>query len=285
MNPNGAGLNHMTISLNGPLVLAGAGKMGGAMLAGWLKRGLDPRMVTVQDPGPPAEIAALLSAHDIAVSPVAEPSATPPAVIVVAVKPQAMDAVFPGLAKLAGAETLVLSIAAGKPIASFEAHLPPGVPVIRAMPNTPAAIGRGITVCVANAKVSAAQRALATSLLEAVGEVGWVDDEAQMDAVTAVSGSGPAYVFLLAEAMAAAGKRQGLDPGLAERLARATVAGAGELLSQSTESAGQLRQNVTSPGGTTAAALSVLMQDGSGLGELMDEAVAAATKRGRELAG
>ncbi len=275
----------MTLSLNGPLVLAGAGKMGGAMLSGWLGRGLDPARVFVQDPGPPAEVAALLDKHDIAVSGQIAALPAPPAVIIAAVKPQAMDSVFPGLAKLAGPDTLVLSIAAGKTLSSFEKHLPQGAAVVRAMPNTPAAIGRGITVCVANANVSDAQRALATSLLEAVGEVGWVDDEGLMDAVTAVSGSGPAYVFLLAEAMAAAGVAQGLDADLAARLARATVAGAGELLRQSPESAAQLRQNVTSPGGTTAAALSVLMRAGDGVPDLMAQAVAAATKRGRELAG
>ncbi|HRY07415.1 MAG TPA: pyrroline-5-carboxylate reductase [Hyphomicrobiaceae bacterium] len=276
----------MALSLDGPLVLAGAGKMGGALLAGWLKRGLDPRLVVVQDPGPPGEVAQLLKDNAIQSSTsAANALEVAPAVIVVAVKPQAMEAVFPDLAKLAGPDTLILSIAAGKPLASFEKHLPQGTPVIRAMPNTPAAIGRGITVCVGNAHVMEAQRVLATSLLEAVGEVGWVDEESAMDAVTALSGSGPAYVFLLAEAMAAAGERQGLAPELAARLARATVAGAGELLHLSGESAGQLRQNVTSPGGTTAAALSVLMREGSGFAELMAEAIAAATKRGRELAG
>jgi pyrroline-5-carboxylate reductase len=273
------------LALNGTLVLAGAGKMGGAMLAGWLSQGLDPKRVIVQDPGAPAEVGAVLSRHDITVREAIAFLPAPPAVIVAAVKPQAMDQVFPGLAKLAGPDTLVLSIAAGKTLASFEKHLPAGAAVVRAMPNTPAAIGRGITVCVANANVSDAQRALATSLLEAVGEVGWVADEALMDAVTAVSGSGPAYVFLLAEAMAAAGVRQGLDPELAARLARATVSGAGELLRQSSDNAAQLRQNVTSPGGTTAAALEVLMREGAGVPELMAEAVAAATKRGRELAG
>ena len=275
----------MTLSLDGPLLLAGAGKMGGAMLSGWLKRGLHPEMVLVQDPGPPQEVAALLNEHGIAFAADVGPLETPPAVIVVAVKPQAMAAVFPRLASLAAPDTLVLSIAAGKPLASFESYLPGGVAVVRAMPNTPAAIGRGMTVCVANSNVTEAQRELATSLLEAVGEVGWVDDEALMDAVTAVSGSGPAYVFLLAEAMAKAGERQGLDAELSAQLARATVAGAGELLRQSKESSAQLRQNVTSPGGTTAAALAVLMQVGAGMSDLMDEAVAAATKRGRELAG
>lgn len=275
----------MTLTFNGPLLLAGAGKMGGALLSGWLKRGLDPAQVAVQDPGPPAEVAALLAEYGILARATLGPLPKAPEVIVAAVKPQAMDGVFANLAKLADPHTLVISIAAGKTLASFERHLADSAAVVRAMPNTPAAIGRGITVCVGNAHVTAKQRALASSLLEAVGEVGWVEDEALMDAVTAVSGSGPAYVFLLAEALAAAGIEQGLDADLAARLARATVAGAGELLRQSPEDAAELRQNVTSPGGTTAAALSVLMREGSGMSELMAEAVAAATKRGRELAG
>ncbi|MBL8564136.1 MAG: pyrroline-5-carboxylate reductase [Hyphomicrobiaceae bacterium] len=275
----------MTFPLNGTLVLAGAGKMGGAMIAGWLARGLSPQHVTVVDPAPPPEVAALLARHAIAIMGEAKPLPSPPAVIVVAVKPQIMEAVLPGLARMAGPETLLLSIAAGRTIASFEHHLPPGAAVVRAMPNTPAAIGRGMTVCVANTAAGEPQRALATALLTAVGEVGWVEDEALMDAVTAVSGSGPAYVFLLAEALAAAGRAQGLDAALADRLARATVSGSGELLHQSQDDAAQLRRNVTSPGGTTAAALGVLMREGDGLPSLLAEAVAAATKRGRELAG
>jgi pyrroline-5-carboxylate reductase len=199
-----------------------------------------------------------------------------------AVKPQAMDAVLPPLAKLAGPHTLVLSIAAGCRIATFEQHLPKATAVVRAMPNTPAAIGRGISVCVANAHVTPRQKALCDRLLAAVGEVGWIDDESLMDAVTAVSGSGPAYVFLLVEALAEAGVAAGLDASLAMRLARATVSGTGELLHQSRLEPAKLRENVTSPGGTTAAALSVLMAPG-GLGALMKRAVAAAVKRGKEL--
>lgn len=274
----------MTLKLDGPLVLAGAGKMGGAMLAGWLQRGLDPAAVTVIDPAPPPDVAALLSRHGIVPMAAAEPLSPPPAVIVVAVKPQNMEAVLPGLARMASAGTLLLSIAAGRTIASFERHLPPAAAVVRAMPNTPAAIGRGITVCVANRATGAVQRAAVEGLLGAVGEVGWVEDEALMDAVTAVSGSGPAYVFLLAEALSAAARAQGIAPALADRLARATVSGSGELLRRSAEDAAQLRRNVTSPGGTTAAALAVLMRDPGGLEALVGEAVAAATKRGRELA-
>ena len=208
--------------------------------------------------------------------------ATAPAVMLLAVKPQIMDAVFEPIAGHAGPGTLVLSIAAGRPIASFERHLAPGTAVVRAMPNTPAAIGRGITVCCPNAHVSAAQRAACEALLGAVGQVAWVDDEALIDPVTAVSGSGPAYVFLLAESLTKAGIAAGLAPELAAKLARATVTGAGELLNRSDLEASTLRQNVTSPGGTTAAALAVLMGEG-GLDELMTRAVRAATERGREL--
>ena len=271
--------------LDGTLLLAGAGKMGGALLAGWLERGLAPERVLVQDPAPPAEVAMLLARHAIPFQSEIGALRDPPAVIIAAVKPQAMEAVLPGLARLAGPRTLVVSIAAGKTLAGFARHFAPGTAIVRAMPNTPAAIGRGITVCVANAHAAGPQRALAGALLEAVGDVGWVEHEALMDAVTAVSGSGPAYVFLLAEALTAAGIGQGLDPAFAARLARATVSGAGELLRQSPDSAEQLRRNVTSPGGTTAAALAVLMREGDGLGALLEEAVAAATKRGRELAG
>jgi pyrroline-5-carboxylate reductase len=176
-----------------------------------------------------------------------------------------------------------VSIAAGKTIASFERFLAPGIAVVRAMPNTPAQVGRGVTACVANAATTAAQKAMATELLSAVGEVVWLDREEDMDAVTAVSGSGPAYVFLVAECLAQAGRAAGLSPDLAASLARATVAGAGELLHRSELDAATLRTNVTSPGGTTAAALDVLMAK-PGLQDLMTEAVAAAVRRGRELA-
>ena len=274
----------MTLSLNGPLLLVGAGKMGGALLEGWLKRGLKPSGVIVQDPAPPADIKAILDRHGVRSVAVADPNGPAPAVILMAVKPQVMEAVFPGVAKLAGPETLVLSIAAGRTITSFERHLAPGQAVVRAMPNTPAAIGRGITVCCANAPCTEAQRTLAGELLSAVGEVDWVEEEHLIDAVTAVSGSGPAYVFLLAECLAEAAKAVGLDAALARKLADATVSGSGELLRQSGLDPATLRRNVTSPGGTTAAALAVLMAD-DGLQPLMSKAVAAAEKRGRELAG
>jgi len=272
----------MSFTVQGPLLLAGAGKMGGAILSGLLARGLDARSVIVQDPDPARPVADLLADNGIDVLPFIDELTQPPGVILIAVKPQVMEAVLPPLAKLAGPETLILSIAAGRRIATFEKHLP-GAAIVRAMPNTPASIGRGMTVAVANSKVTPAQRALADDLLSAVGEVMWVDDEALLDPVTAVSGSGPAYVFLLAECLAEAGRAAGLDAKLAERLARATIAGSAALLEASDLSAEQLRKNVTSPGGTTAAALEILGGD-DGLQKLMTAAVAAATKRGRDLA-
>jgi pyrroline-5-carboxylate reductase len=274
----------MPLTLDGPLLLVGAGRMGGAMLEGWLQRGLDPARVVVQDPSPPAEVEAILDRARIrAVSAVGALDKAPD-VILVAVKPQVMETVFPTVARLAGPGTLTLSIAAGRTIAGFEQHLGRDRAVVRAMPNTPAAIGRGITVCCPNAHVTAAQRALATALLSAVGAVEWVDDESLLDAVTAVSGSGPAYVFLLAECLAEAGRAAGLDAALAARLADATVSGSGALLAQAGLDATTLRRNVTSPGGTTAAALAVLMGE-DGLQPLLTRAVAEATRRGRELAG
>ena len=274
----------MKIEFDGPLLLVGAGKMGGAMLSGWLARGLDPAKVIVVDPSPPPEIKELVAKHGIRLEAGAPVLASPPAVMLMAVKPQVMDAVFAPLAAIAGPKTLVISIAAGRTISSFEKHLKLGVAVIRTMPNTPAAIGRGITVCTGNKAAGSGARALCEALLSAVGEVGWVEDEKLIDAVTAVSGSGPAYVFLLVEALAAAGAKAGLDPDLSMRLARATVSGSGELLHQSDLQAATLRQNVTSPGGTTAAALGVLMGP-EGLEPLMTKAVDAAALRGRELAG
>ncbi len=257
--------------------------MGGALLEGLIANGLDPRRVLVQDPAPPPEIAAILARHGLAAAPRIESVSAPPGVILAAVKPQVMDAVFPPVARLADPRTLTVSIAAGRTLRSFEAHLPANAAIVRAMPNTPAAIGRGITVCVANGHVTPAHRELCDALMAAVGEVAWVDQEAAMDAVTAVSGSGPAYVFLLAEALEKAALAAGLEAPLARRLARATVSGAGELLARSEEDAAVLRQNVTSPGGTTAAALAVLMADG-GLEALLTEAVLAGMGRSRELA-
>lgn len=257
------------------LVLLGCGKMGQAMLAGWLAAGLPPQKVWIVEPSPTPSLASL----GVRVN---EPLPPRPAVVVLAVKPQMMPQALPQVAGLAGSGAVFLSIAAGLTLAWFSARLGEGTPIVRAMPNTPAAVGRGISALVANAAGEPALP-LAEALLAAVGQTVRLDDEAQMDAVTAVSGSGPAYVFHLIEALAAAGTAQGLPADLAMRLARATVEGAGELAHRSPDSAETLRVNVTSPGGTTAAALAVLMDPASGLPPLMTKAVAAATARGREL--
>jgi pyrroline-5-carboxylate reductase len=268
--------NSLTL-LQGTIVLAGAGKMGGAMLTGWLAGGLDATRVIVVEPYPSDDIKAL-AAKGVRLNPQGGGTAD---TLVVAVKPQMFREAGPALKSWVGPSTLVVSIMAGTTIAALEQVL--GGMVVRAMPNTPAAIGRGITVAAPAKSVSAAQRATADALLRATGAVEWVDDEGLMDAVTAVSGSGPAYVFLLAEELARAGVEAGLPAELATRLARETVAGSGELLHRSDLPSATLRQNVTSPGGTTAAALEVLMAK-DGLQPLMIRAIAAATKRSKELA-
>ena len=264
-------------NITGTIALAGAGKMGGAMLTGWLAGGLDAKRVVVIEPTPSDEIKAL-AAKGVRLNPADTGTVD---TLVVAVKPQTFREAGPSLKSVVAPSTLVVSIMAGTPIAALEEVC--GGMVVRAMPNTPAAIGRGITVAVAASKVSAAQRAVADALMRATGPVEWIDDESLMDAVTAVSGSGPAYVFLLAEELARAGVEAGLPEALATKLARETVAGSGELLHRSDLPPATLRQNVTSPGGTTAAALSVLMAD-DGLQPLMIKAIAAATKRSKELA-
>ena len=264
-------------NIAGTIVLAGAGKMGGAMLTGWLAQGLDPSRVVVIEPAPSAEIATLAD-KGVRLNPKAIGAVD---TLVVALKPQTFREAGATLKAFAGASTLIVSIMAGTTMASLQEVC--GGKVVRAMPNTPAAIGRGITVAVAAQGVSAAQRATADALLRATGSVEWVDDEGLMDAVTAVSGSGPAYVFLLAEELARAGVAAGLPEALATKLARETVAGSGELLHRSELAAATLRQNVTSPGGTTAAALEVLM-GAEGMQQLMTRAVAAATRRSKELA-
>jgi len=269
-------------ALSGTLVLLGAGKMGGAMLQGWLDRGVRPAQLAVLDPSPPPEIARTIAAHGIRHNPALD-DLDRVEVLVLAIKPQAFDDVLPGLAGLASHRPLIVSIAAGRTIAGIERHFGDDAAVIRTIPNVPAAIGRGITAMVANPRVSAIQMALARSLLEAVGEVVTVDDEALMDAITAVSGSGPAYVFHLVECLAQAGVAAGLPEDLAETLARATVSGSGELMRTSGWPAADLREMVTSPKGTTFVALSVLMAD-DGLKPLLTRAVAAATRRSRELA-
>jgi pyrroline-5-carboxylate reductase len=266
-------------NITGPIVLAGAGKMGGAMLSGWLAQGLDARHVAVIEPHPSDEIKALLT-KGIRLNPKPQ-DAGDVATLVVALKPQTFGEAGAMLKTFAGSSTLVVSIMAGITMTSLEAVC--GGSVVRAMPNTPAAIGRGITVAVAAKNVSAAQRGVADALLRATGAVEWVDDEKLMDAVTAVSGSGPAYVFLLAEELARAGVAAGLPAELATKLARETVAGSGELLHRSQHASATLRQNVTSPGGTTAAALEILMGP-DGMQSLLTRAVAAATRRSRQLA-
>lgn len=259
------------------LALIGAGNMGGAMLGGWLAQGFDPNSITVIDPAQPQ------SFRDKGVRVEAVP---PPGmmadVLVLAVKPQIMGEILPFAARLAGPDTVTVSVAAGQTIATIEAALGKGRAVVRTMPNTPALVGRGITVACPNAAVTPLQRRRVDGLLKAIGKVEWVNDEALIDAVTAVSGSGPAYVFHLVEAMTAAGEKAGLPPALAAVLARETVSGAGELLAQSELPPSRLRENVTSPKGTTAAALEVLMGEG-GLTPLMEKAVAAAHRRAKEL--
>jgi pyrroline-5-carboxylate reductase len=266
-------------NISGTVVLAGAGKMGGAMLSGWLAQGLAATSIVVIEPQPSDDVRALL-AKGVRLNP--KPGDVGQvAALVVALKPQAFREAGPGLKPFAGPSTLVASIMAGTTIAAITEIC--GGNVVRAMPNTPAAIGRGITVAVAAKNVGVTQRAVADHLLRATGSVEWVEDEGLMDAVTAVSGSGPAYVFLLAEELARAGIEAGLPEALATKLARETVAGSGELLHRSELSSATLRQNVTSPGGTTAAALEVLM-GADGLQSLMIRAIAAATKRSKELA-
>jgi pyrroline-5-carboxylate reductase len=273
--------NEALRDVRGAILLVGAGKMGSALLEGWLALGVTPSKLAVIEPQPSSDVAALAGRglnlnppqhldHEIAA-------------VVIAVKPQVAPQVMPTVVPLVGAATVVVSIMAGRTLHFLNASLPRAA-LVRAMPNTPAAVGRGITVAVPNARVSAAQRDLVHALLSAVGAVEWINDEMLMDAVTALSGSGPAYVFLLAETMARAGRAAGLPSQLAEALARATVAGSGELLHRSRLDAATLRQNVTSPGGTTAAALDVLMGKDA-LQELMTNAIAAAARRSRELAG
>lgn len=259
------------------LVLLGCGKMGSAMLAGWLRNGLPPEAVWVIDPYPSdwlkeqgVHIGGDLPAH--------------PAIAIIAVKPQMMETALPDVRALGNGETLVISIAAGTPIKTFERVLGDGTPIIRAMPNTPAAIGRGITALIGNSQTRADHLDMAEALLWSIGQTVRLDSEDQMDAVTALSGSGPAYVFHLIEAMADAGVAQGLSPMLAMQLATATVGGAGELAEDVDETPAQLRVNVTSPGGTTEAALAVLMDEETGFRPLLRRAVDAAVARSRELA-
>ncbi|MDT8325933.1 MAG: pyrroline-5-carboxylate reductase [Roseovarius sp.] len=258
------------------LVLLGCGKMGGAMLQGWLAQGLPPASVSVIDPNP----SDWLRGTGVGIN---GDLPTNPAIVLIAVKPQMMGEALPTLAAMGNGTTLFVSVAAGTPIAAFEAALGAESPIVRAMPNTPAAVGRGITAIIGNAHASAAQVDLAEMLLRAVGQVVRLETEDQMDAVTGVSGSGPAYVFHMIECLAAAGEAQGLAPALAMQLAQATVAGAGALAEAAEETPAQLRVNVTSPNGTTQAGLEVLMDEKTGLPPLMRKTVAAAADRSREL--
>ncbi len=266
----------------GTLLLVGCGKMGGALLSGWLDRKAAERYHVIE-PGPGAEGFKGKPGVEIHAGSESLPADLVPDVVILAVKPQTMTTALPAYRPFAVKGAVFLSIAAGKTLGYFARHLGAQAAVVRSMPNTPAAIGRGIAVLCASPTVSAPQKELCGALLAAAGEVGWVEDEGLIDAVTGVSGSGPAYVFLMIECLAKAGVESGLAPDLAMRLARATVAGAGELARLSPESAATLRENVTSPGGTTRAALDVLM-GAEGLEALMVRAVAAATRRSRELA-
>ena len=269
-------------SFTGHLVLVGAGQMGGALLKGWLRLGLDPHRVTVLDPKPPANIMPLIEAGHIQFNPDNPPFAD---TLVLAIKPQMADEVMPRLTQLVGKTTLIISVMAGKTIHTIENALGADTAVIRTIPNTPASVGRGITAAVPNSKATQAHIETADLLLSAVGAVEWLNEEALIDAVTALSGSGPAYVFYLAEILARAGVAAGLDPDLASRLARATVEGAAELMHRSPDvSPATLRQNVTSPNGTTHAALQVMMGP-TGIDPIMVAAIQAAARRSRELAG
>ncbi len=259
------------------LVLLGCGKMGSAMLAGWLREGLAPKSVWVQDPYPSEWV----MAQGVRVNDVL-PNA--PAVVLVAVKPQMMAEALPVLQGFGNGQTVFLSVAAGTAIGTYEQMLGDKTPVIRAMPNTPAAIGQGITAIIGNGSATGADLDMAEGLLTAIGQVVRLDDEGQMDAVTGVSGSGPAYVFHLVETLAAAGVAQGLPDTLAMQLAKATVAGAGALALTAQETPSQLRVNVTSPNGTTQAGLEVLMNTTDGLQPLIRATVAAATDRSKALA-
>jgi len=258
------------------LVLLGCGKMGSAMLQGWLSDGLPPASVRVIDPNPSDWLRGT-GVHINADLP------DSPAIVLVAVKPQMMGEALPLMRDRGNGETLFVSVAAGTPISAFEEALGDRTPIVRAMPNTPAAVGRGITAIIGNAHATPGQLDLAEMLLQAVGQVVRLEDEGQMDAVTGLSGSGPAYVFHMIECMARAGEAQGLAPDLAMQLAQATVAGAGALAEAADETPAELRRNVTSPNGTTQAGLAVLMDEEAGLPPLMARTVAAAADRSREL--
>lgn len=271
------------MKIDGSLLLIGCGKMGGALLEGWLAQGVAPGEVAVVEPFDSPLLEGFRARGVLTVKTVEElPESCDPAVVVIAVKPQMMDGTIGDYRRFAKASTVFLSIAAGKTLGYFQEAFGESAPIVRAMPNTPAAVGRGMTVLCAGDTVSSSQREVCSALLSAVGETAWVEDEALLDAVTALSGGGPAYVFLLIECLAKAGIEAGLPADLSERLARVTVAGSGELVHQASEAPSQLRKNVTSPAGTTLEALNVLMAE-DGLQPLMTRAIAAATRRSQEL--
>lgn len=277
----------MAVLMPASLVLVGAGKMGGAMLDGWIKAGLKPETVTILDPNPSREILTFARVNEIKLNPPMK-EIDAPQVLALAIKPQSLEAAGPVLTKLIGPGTVVFSILAGKTIADLKKQVPNARCVIRAMPNLPVSVGRGVTAAVASPEVFPYQRSIANTLMAAVGTAEWLPEEGLMDAVTAVSGSGPAYLFYLTECLSRAGAAAGLPVELAERLALHTVTGSADLMSQSGLPPAKLRQNVTSPGGTTAAALDVLggntLLEG-GLDTLMRAAVEAARNRAEELAG
>lgn len=276
-------MNQPRIVLPGPLVLVGCGKMGGALLRGWLSRGVPGKDVFVVEPAP-RDLDDVQARGVTVVTDLAKlPAGLRPGIVLLAIKPQFMDEALPAYRPFADQGAVFLSIAAGKTVAYLKDKLGPKAIVIRSMPNTPAAVGRGMSVLLRDPKVPAATQELCGQLLAAVGEIGWIEKEDQINAVTAVSGGGPAYVFLLIECLAEAAKEMGLPPELCMKLARATVTGSGELAHQSSESATKLREAVMSPKGTTLEAINVLMAP-DGLQPLMNKAIAAATRRGREIA-
>lgn len=276
-------MSDQKIVLPGPLLLMGCGKMGGALLRGWLARGVAGKEVFVVDPAP--RDLADVQARGVTIATAIDqlPAELRPGIVLLAIKPQFMDEALPAYRRFVNPGTVFLSIAAGKTIACLKERLGPDAVIVRSMPNTPAAVGRGMSVILRDPAIPAATLELCGQLLSAVGKVGWIDEEDQINAVTAVSGGGPAYVFLLIECLAEAGRASGLPAELAMQLARETVVGSGELAHQSSESAKQLREAVMSPKGTTIEALAVLMAP-EGLQTLFTKAIAAATRRGREIA-
>lgn len=259
------------------LVLVGCGFIGKALLEGWLAQGIEPGAITVSDPAPSAWLQAQTGLR------INQALPDRPAIIVVATKPQILDKVLPGLEAFGHGSTVIVSIAAGAPLSLFQAHLGDDTPIVRAMPNLPASIGVGVTALFANEAADRNQIALAASLFEAVGSVVELTAEEQLHAVTALSGSGPAYVFALAEALARAGETLGLPAALAEELANKTVAGAGKMLAAPDASAEALRVAVTSKGGTTAAGLTAFMAETDGIQPLVDRTVDASRRRSIEL--